>query len=218
MKTFIELFSGSGNMTKAFKQAGYKTLSIDIEKKFNPDICKNILDLTINDLPNDFKNPTVIWASPPCPCFSVCTISKYWDKRLQPKSSQTYIALALVYKTIELIKELKPQFWFIENPRGILRKINFMQNLTRKTVTYCKYGDIRQKPTDIWNNCINWIPKKKCLPGDNCHQASPRGTKSGTQGLSNAFERSIIPFELCQEIAAACNNQNKMKQKLLKNG
>lgn len=32
---------------------------------------------------------------------------------------------------LKLIAELKPRFWFIENPRGGLRKMDFMQGLPR---------------------------------------------------------------------------------------
>ena len=42
-----------------------------------------------------------------------------------------------------------------------------MQDLPRKTVTYCKYGDMRMKPTDIWTNDITWIPRKECKKGPN---------------------------------------------------
>lgn len=56
---------------------------------------------------------------------------------------------------LEMIKELQPKYWFIENPRGGLRKMRFMQGLPRYTVTYCQYGDTRMKPTDIFTNHPN---------------------------------------------------------------
>ena len=37
---------------------------------------------------------------------------------------------------------LSPTWWFIENPRGGMRKMDFMSGLPRHTVTYCQYGDI----------------------------------------------------------------------------
>ena len=56
---------------------------------------------------------------------------------------------------LKLIRELNPQYWFIENPRGGLRKMRFMKDLPRYTLTYCQYGDTRMKPTDIFTNHPN---------------------------------------------------------------
>ena len=90
-----------------------------------------------------------------------------------------------------------------------------MNNLMRKTVTYCQYGEKYQKPTDIWTNASNWIPKKMCSPGDSCHESAPRGTRSGTQGLKNSEERGRIPQELCDEIVQVCEGTQKVKQMIL---
>ena len=63
------------------------------------------------------------------------------------------------------------------------------------------------KPTDIWtiilHNVFNqngWIPRPMCKNGDSCHESAPRGSRTGTQGLKNNYEKSKIPFELCNEI------------------
>jgi hypothetical protein len=92
--------------------------------------------------------------------------------------------------------------FFIENPRGMLRKMPFMQDFKRHTVWYCQYGDERAKPTDIWTNSEKWIPKPVCKNGNkNCHHSpAPRGSKTGTQGRKGSFERSKIPKMLCIEI------------------
>jgi hypothetical protein len=92
--------------------------------------------------------------------------------------------------------------FFIENPRGMLRKMPFMQQFKRHTIWYCQYGDDRAKPTDIWTNSLTWIPRPICHNGNkDCHhQAAPRGSKTGTQGKKGSYERSIIPEQLCLEI------------------
>jgi intein/homing endonuclease len=66
----------------------------------------------------------------------------------------------------------------------------------------CKYGDERAKPTDIWTNSTTWVPRPVCRNGNkDCHhQPAPRGSKTGTQGKSNSYERSKIPHDLCMEI------------------
>ena len=82
--------------------------------------------------------------------------------------------------------------------------MEWMKGLSRYTVTYCQYGDNRMKPTDIWTN----HPDPKFLPmchnGDSCHVAAPRGSKTGTQGLKGARERSVIPQKLCDHIVDIC--------------
>ena len=82
--------------------------------------------------------------------------------------------------------------------------MNFMKNLPRYTITYCQYGDTRMKPTDIWTNHPNPNFKPMCHNGDSCHESAPRGSKTGTQGLKGAKERSVIPEELCNYIAKIC--------------
>ena len=82
--------------------------------------------------------------------------------------------------------------------------MNFMKGLPRYTVTYCQYGETRMKPTDLWTNHPNPQFKPMCKNGDSCHEAAPRGSKTGTQGRKNAKERSRIPKLLCEHIVDIC--------------
>jgi len=126
----------------------------------------------------------------------------------KPKSDKCLIGLALLEHTIKLIAKTKPKYWFIENPRGIMRKViddifkkYGITNYRRETICYCRYGDTRMKPTDIWTNCNEWKPvDKMCHNGNPDHEYAPRGSKTGTQGLKNNEERSIIPPALFEEI------------------
>lgn len=43
-----------------------------------------------------------------------------------------------------------------------------------------------------------------CHNGDSCHVAAPRGSKTGTQGLKGAKERSVIPQKLREHIVDIC--------------
>ena len=79
-----------------------------------------------------------------------------------------------------------------------------MKNIARYTVTYCQYGDTRMKPTDIWTNHPNPQFVPRCKNGDNCHDAAPRGSKTGTQGLANAMAIAVIPINLCRHIVSIC--------------
>ena len=114
---------------------------------------------------------------------------------------------------LELIKELNPKFYFIENPRGGMRKMTWMQGLPRHTITYCQYeldkpvNERRKKPTDIWTNHPDPQFRPMCKNGDPCHAAAPRGAKTGTQGLKGSKERSVIPRMLCEHIVYICERR-----------
>lgn len=125
------------------------------------------MEVTAKDIIERFGRPDVIWASPPCTSYSIAAISHHRKKNvetgsLDPVSDFAKLSDELVKHTLELIKELKPKYWFIENPRGGMRKMDFMQGLPRYTVTYCQYGDTRMKPTDIWTNHPNPQFKPMC--------------------------------------------------------
>jgi hypothetical protein len=202
----LELFAGSKSIGKCADGLLFKSYSSDIEQFGGIDYVTNILDFDVTKIP--FK-PDVIWASPPCTAFSVAAIGKNWtklDDDYLPKNPRAELGLILVQKTLEIIEHFKPTYFFIENPRGMLRKMPMMAHLKRQGVTYCQYGDTRMKPTDIWTNSDKWIPRPMCSNGSPCHISAPRGSRTGTQGLANAYERSKIPEDLCVEILKSCIN------------
>lgn len=136
-----------------------------------------------------------------CEKFSVAAIGKHWHKGTNdPKTEETKEALRLLEHTVQLIKDLDPKYYFIENPRGKMRKVDVMQDLPRYTVSYCQYGDTRMKPTDLWTNHPEPKFKPACKNGDPCHVAAPRGSQTGTQGIKGAVLRSVIPKELCEHV------------------
>ena len=202
----LELFAGSRSFGKAAESLGFEVFSSDVNNFKNINYAVDILDFDINKVP---FVPDVIWASPPCTYFSVASIGTHWNEDHTPKSKNALKGVSYVEKTLEIIKKLKPKFWFIENPRGKLRKLQVVKGLQRTTVWYCKYGDYRAKPTDIWTNNLysifnpeGWQPRPKCY-NDNkkCHhEAAPRGSQTGTQGVKGNYNRSKIPEELCIEI------------------
>ena len=75
-----------------------------------------------------------------------------------------------------------------------------MQDIPRHTVTYCQYGLDYMKPTDIFTNHPNPKFKPPCKNGSPCHQAAPRGSRTGLQGVKGSKDRSVIPQELCEHI------------------
>ena len=209
----LELFAGSRAFSKVAEEMGMETFTSDFKAFDNIDYVVDILDFDINKIP--FR-PHIIWASPPCTYFSVASIGHHWNKDHSPKTEQAKHGVKIVQKTLDIIEFLKPDFFFIENPRGKLRKLEVIKHIPRTTVCYCQYGEDRMKPTDIWSNFIfeentllsddnrlqGWKPRKMCFNGNiNCHhQPAPRGSQTGTQGIKGNYLRSIVPHQLCQEI------------------
>lgn len=206
----LELFAGTRSIGKAFEKRGHEVYSVEWSKEFTDiDLYADILTVTAEQILRDFGRPDVIWASPDCTTFSVAAISHHRTKNketgnLDPKTDYAKFCDKVDQHVLDLIRELQPKYWFIENPRGGMRKMTWMQGLPRYTVTYCKYGDTRMKPTDIWTNhpCPKFIPP--CKNGDKCHESAPRGSRTGTQGLKGHRDRSVIPSLLCDHIAEIC--------------
>lgn len=208
----LELFAGTRSMGKAFEKRGHKVFSVEWDKNFeNIDLYADILTVTAQDIIEQFGRPDVIWASPDCTTYSVAAISKHRRKEesgtLSPVSEYAGFCDKVNTHVIELIKELNPKYYFIENPVGGLRKMDFMQGLPRYTVTYCQYGERRQKPTDIWTNHPEPNFKPPCKRGASCHDAAPRGSSTGTQALKNAVEKAKIPELLCEHIVSICERE-----------
>ena len=196
----LDLFSGSQSLKQPSLDLGHEYFSVDIDASSNPDMIVDIKTLEWNSIP---FSPDIIWASPPCTCFSVSSIGKHWNKDHTPKTQRAIEAKEIVKNTLFIIEQMNPKYYFMENPRGKLRKLDIVQDIPiRYTVTYCQYGDKRMKPTDIWTNCDKWIPRPMCNYGDPCHISAPRGSQTGTQGMAKN-DKWKVPYELLYEILVA---------------
>lgn len=196
----FDFYSGTGSATQAFKDAGHTVISFELDKSFKADEHVDIGTLNAADLVAKYGMPDFVWASPPCTAFSVASIGKHWNIDKTPKSELARLSINLVAHTLELIRNLNPHAWLMENPRGMLRKQPIMRNLTRYTITYCAYGDTRMKPTDLWGYVKGWNPRPACRNGDSCHVSAPRGSRTGTQGIQGAKSRSMLPIAISQEL------------------
>ena len=221
----LELFAGSRSVGSVAESMGMNVFSVDWQDFDGIDLSIDIGKLKIDDVP---FIPTIVWASPDCTTYSIAACSKHRTKvedDYLPKSDYAKKCDEVNQHFISLIKrwlEINPDMvFFIENPRGMLRKMSWMKDFTRHTIWYCKYGDNRAKPTDIWTNSKDWTPRPMCKnfkynkeTGDiidrHCHhESSRRGSRTGTQGRKGSYERSMIPKELCKEILESCLKDQK---------
>ena len=199
----LELFAGSRSVGRNAEQLGCTVFSVDWKKYENIDLVMDVEEMKIEDVP---FIPDFIWASPDCTSYSIAAVSHHRINGIEPKSEYAKKCDNVNQHFIKLIKEwleINPNMvFFIENPRGMMRKMPWMQEFNRQTVWYCTYMDERAKPTDIWTNSKTWIPRPICHNGNkNCHhQPAPRGSKTGTQGRKGHYERGKIPDQLCIEV------------------
>jgi len=209
----LELHAGSRSIGNEAEKLGFNVFSVDWQPFDKINLVIDIEKLSVKDIP---FIPDIIWTSPDCTTYSIAAISHH-RKGIKPVSDYAKKCDNVNYNQINLINyylKINPSLkFFIENPRGMMRKMPFVKNIERTTVWYCKYGDNRAKPTDIFTNNLysifnqnGWIPKEECFNGNKkCqHEKSPRGSATGTQGRDGSYERSKIPNLLAIEILKSC--------------
>ncbi|HAI19258.1 MAG TPA: hypothetical protein DCM10_15255 [Xanthomarina gelatinilytica] len=196
----LELFCG----TKSFRKScpnNWEVTSIDIEKRFNPDICIDIMDLNYTIWEKGYFD--IIWASPPCTTFSTAKLSNIGSFSKKRKCVLTREiceqemleeGLPIVYKALEIIDYLQPKYWYLENPQsGHLKR--FMGNINYFDIDYCTFGYDYRKRTRIWSN-IN-IEDNLCRCKIKKHSVTI-GSKTSRQ--TTLEERYSIPQEMFKYI------------------
>ena len=205
----LELFSGTECLSDAFRARGHECFTVDWDKNFPSSLHIDIMFLTADMILEQFGRPDVIWAGCDCTTFSVAAIGYHRKKNpvtgsLEPKTEKAAMADMINKHTIDLIRELSPKLYFIENPMGGLRKMDYMQDMPRYMITYCQYGFTYRKATDIWTNHPDPKFKPACKNGDPCHERAPRGSRNGLQGIQDRSLRSKYPPQLCEHIVEIC--------------
>lgn len=98
--------------------------SIDFDTSFeNIDWNVDIGEISAQDILERFGKPDIIWASPDCSSYSIAAISHHRtqqaDGHLEAKSEYGKKCNMVNQNVLKLIQELDPEYWFIENPRGV---------------------------------------------------------------------------------------------------
>lgn len=189
----LDLFAGLEGWSQPFRDRGHDVVAVDLDERFDVDLHADVMTLTPGDLP---WRPDIILASPPCEKFSVLALGHHWLPGYKPRHAGTVQAMNLVRATVRLIDTLHPSFWIVENPVGMLRKLDLIP-YELWTVTYCQYGAKVRKATDLWGGfppSLHLLPM--CSNGDPCHVAAPRGSRTGTQSDLSPAERAKVPYKL----------------------
>lgn len=228
----LDLCSGLNGWTSAWRERDHACIGLELEASFRPELNMDVRHLAkapqalLDILVAPGWRPDVVLASPPCEGFSVASIGKMWEQTPEgprPKHETARYCLSVLEGVLKVIAELQPAYFWIENPRGMMRKMPQMTAYRRETITYCSYGETRQKPTDLWGRWPpSWRPRPMCTgdakhgtaildgktfvldeAGRACHEAAPRGAKTGTQGIKNRAKRAQVAYALSLETCLA---------------
>lgn len=188
----VDLFSGTGSATAAFRDRGHDVEEVEIER--GGDV------LTWEPEGHyDF-----IWASPPCQAFSVAAFSRgHHFKDGTPQTETARMGVRLLARTMYLYQKADSTFFIWENPRGLMRRF-VPSSIERRTVWYCQYGSKYAKPTDPFGRFPSSFEALTCYNGAKDHESSRRGSNNhGIQGLYGARIRSVVPYGLSMALCRA---------------
>jgi hypothetical protein len=193
----LGLCCGRKGWESAFIERDHDVLTIDIDPKMEPDICMDIKDLTVEDIGTDWD---IILVSPPCEKFSIASCRHYWSAeeprvpKANEKGDAADNALQLVHHIYELIEQIKPKYWAMENPTAMLRKLwkapavaTFFASWSGGHQEYRR----PKKATDLWGV----FPESMPWPEPRHWEKAGRGARTGTQGMPQE-DRGIIPWGL----------------------
>lgn len=194
-KKILSLFDYTGTWPQPYKEAGYEVICLDI---------KNGDDVFDVDAEWVEKNGPFqgIMAAVPCTDFSVSG-AQYWPAK--DEDGRTEQSVALLNKTLQVIKLANPEWWVIENPVGRIK------NWIGKPKLYfnpCDFGgylaegekthdmapaqDAYTKKTGLWGN-FNEPKKIPVEPQKSCKQGSWL-QKLGGKSEKTKYLRSITPL------------------------
>ena len=210
----LDLFAGVGGFSEAFEEAdGWEVVTVDVEEKFDPDICADVLDLRPEDLPD----ADVVLVGHPCTLFSTAGNHDEWDlKNRRPTGDRAKRHVAMLFHTLGLVHAISPEYWYLENPRR--SRINWLIGPPTEWVTYCQYGTDYQKPTGLWGDHAPGMTYRRCKRGDPCHTSNTEndGTCAiASMDRSDHAARSKVPYELSKAILDAVEGRLDQTQMTL---
>lgn len=162
-KNLLEIFCGTKSVSKVFEKNGWNCYTVDLEPKYNPTECINILDFDYKKFDKDYFQH--LHFSPDCRYMSQNQQS--WYNRYKGRGDNKYLFTPeihneklkdsdeLLYKVKEIIEYFNSSTFTIENPyhnkfNSIINR-NIL-NYPYTIVHYCMYNYPIKKPTVFINN------------------------------------------------------------------
>lgn len=179
----LDLFCGLGGWSKPWIEAGHECTGIDLYDFRYP---ARFIKADLMDWKPDQKYD-VILASPPCGEFSII-------KQISPKHIWSERkGLLLVWRAFDLIQQIKPKWWIVENVKGLAKFLPPANQVIR-------YGKAKSsKEAHLWTN----IPKLGFFTEQIEYKVD--WTAPGWKQLKNP-NRGEIPQALAKAVLGVCNN------------
>lgn len=201
-KIILDLCGGTGSWSKPYKDAGYdvRVITLPIYDLFDIKISGEKIFLqrftkwekNFNQYEREIllkENVYGVLAAPPCTMFSLARTTAATPRNVQQ-------GMLAVKKCMQIIWNIHPKFWVMENPKGLLR-----QFMGRPAFEFdaSEFGEDYNKHTDLWGYFK--VPRKthsytrypstdkntRKLP------AIPEDYKRDTLMTTVAIKRSITP-------------------------
>lgn len=210
----VDLFAGTRSVSRLLARAaaadGYdvRVFSADIHPRFNTTATVDILkwpyrkDLTFFLRHRRARDVVWVHASPPCTEYSRA-------KTTAPRNLR--LADSLVRRAVHIRRFVRPTFWTLENPVGLLHTRPFMSPLDKykRLVSYCRYGTEYRKDTHIWTN-VDFEPRV-CRVDTPCSRKASHGyhgvtaqngpsSEDRVSGSSRGLNVYHLPTRLCRTI------------------
>ena len=198
-KTILSLFDYSGTWSAPYRKAGYNVIQADIKRGI--DVFEVMEDVMLQVA--EYPGSTVygVLAAPPCTDFSASGALHWKEKETQPAKYHSYrtrlefkntteLSIYLVLATLEIIEQLKPKFYAIENPVGRMAKL--IPEIGEPWYFQpWEYGDPWTKKTGIWGK-FNKPIKTPVLPV--VHKCKTR--KAAGEWISEKTGKKVVFISL----------------------
>lgn len=219
------MFSGTGSIENAISARfpGAEFVTVDIDERFEPTHQIDAVLWTgwgregssapMHQYPRHYFD--VVWCSPPCTEYSLALTSR--ERRMEEADKN-------VLASWTAIAYFQPKYFFVENPRGLLRTREIMAPYAKylQETSYCQYGAPYRKHTDVWTNAVFDAPLEHCNPRTPCVLKDKLGkhpvvaqhgaARDGTPGSKSAVALYPVPARLVDALLAPAYRKWQLKQ------
>ena len=159
---------------------------MDLDPKFRPTVCCDVMQLDERSLG------------------SFDCVTQY-SHALSRRPRDLAAGDRLVLRTLEIIGNLRPRWWAMENPQtGLLKTRPFMQGLRYSDVCYCKYGFRYKKATRIWHN-LPWEPSRSM-----CRTSRTASTPRPPSAAPPTAAATSSPSASCTACPRGCATRSQL--------
>ena len=157
----IDLCSGLGGLSQAFKAAKWEVITVDIDPKFHPTICADVQGLSAEDILQATElhsfsayGIVVVGMGPPCNATSRANPNR-WLKTI---GSYLRIGAACADIARDILQAAGKGFFILEQPDG---RAHWFYGNPSFLVNLGDYGKPTKKRSQIWTNIpLGLIPAK----------------------------------------------------------